>query len=265
MFGKIGKWIGIFFAVVVVGGLLYFSFVKPKQYNYNTVKAASEAGTSTTKIAKKTARVEIRKTASALAASENSPTATVPEKPVIRIVKPDQEIERIGIKIAKGIPARPECYRVVINVPEKRIRNINCQNGFIIFNSEEAMSGVEVMLAVNKYDGVDYYSLADEKGSVRFNYAVIEGDLGGQQIRPTVKMFALGIIIDKDNGKEYVILECPDAMSAKLSDGTRTVCLSPVIAGIGSQELAKKVLEQECYLDKASLQLLVPQIEVSQK
>ena len=181
--------------------------------------------------------------------------------PVIKINKPDQDIEKVGVKVAKekpaGIPARPERYRIVKIIPEKAIKTINCMNRFIVFNSEESMSGVEVMLAVNKYDGVDYYSLADEKGTAGFNYTVVEGDLNGQT-RPTVKIFAMG----KVNG-EYVILECPDVLGSKLSDGVRTICIAPVIAGINSQESARKILEEQFYVSEAGLELLFSQVILS--
>ena len=184
-----------------------------------------------------------------------------PAMPVIKINKPDQDIEKVGVKVAKekpaGIPARPERYRIVKIIPEKAIKTINCMNGFIVFNSEESMSGVEVMLAVNKYDGVDYYSLADEKGTAGFNYTVVEGDLNGQT-RPTVKIFAMG----KVNG-EYVILECPDVLGSKLSDGVRTICIAPVIAGINSQESARKILEEQFYVSEAGLELLFSQVILS--
>lgn len=260
MFKKILGFVGIGMGVLIVVGYIYISKTRSRPMaNMVNIKAVQQppAGTSTAKAEKKPAE-KIVKTA----------VPAIPVMPIINRVLPDQDIEKIGIKIAqektKGLPARPECYRVVISIPEKRIKTINCQSGLIVFNSEEAMSGVEVMLAVNNYDGVDYYSLADEKGSVEFKYAVIEGDLNGQT-RKTTKIFALGMIGSNLN-KEYVILECPDVLSPELSNGIRTICLSPVIAGIGSQDLARKVLEQECYLDKESLKLLLPPlIEVSQK
>lgn len=254
---KILKFVGIGMGVLIVVGYIYISKTRPRPRLAEAKKTV------------KTNEPELRKNSMSNRPVVNKNQTAVPVIPVIpklNIVKPDQEIEKIGIKVSaekpEGIPAQKECYRVVLNIQEKRIKTINCQNGFIVFNSEEAMSGVEVILAVNKYDGVDYYSLATEKGSVEFKYAVVEGDLNGQT-KPKVKIFALGIIGSNLN-KEYIILECPDVLASKLSDGIRTICLAPVIAGIGSQDLARKVLEQECYLDKTSLQLLVPQIEVSQ-
>ena len=159
-----------------------------------------------------------------------------------------------------GLRAEPECYRVVKSLL-KTIKSISVVSGLIVFNSEESMSGVEVILAVNEFAGDTYYSLAEEKGSVRFNYIPIEGDLNGQT-RPTVKIFAVGII---DNTDEYVILECPDVLAARKVDGVRTICLSPVIAGLKSKEATRKVLEEQFYVSEAGLQLLIPQIEVSQR
>lgn len=261
MLKKIGIGFGILAGLILVGGVVYFGFLSENPYKHKPVVSNDKSqptGTSTAGAAKKPAEK--------IAKKDQTTAPAVTLMPKINRVLPDKEIEKIGVKIAqekpRGIPARSECYRIVKNIQEKAIKSINCVNGFIIFNSEEAMSGVEVMLAINKYDGVDYYSLADEKGSVEFKYAVIEGDLNGQT-RKTTKIFALGMI-NGSTASEYVILECPDVLTSKLSEGIRTICLSPVIAGIGALDLARKVLEQECYLDKTSLQLLAPQIEVSQ-
>lgn len=244
---RILSFVGIGFGVLLIGTIGYV-------YITDTRPGPRAKKTEITKIKTKTSTAPI--------------LPRVPAMPVINRVLPDKEIEKIGIKVSaekpKGIPAMPECYRIVKNISEKTIKSINCVNGFVVFNSQEAMSGVEVMLAINKYDGVDYYSLADEKGSVKFKYAVIEGDLNGQT-RKTVKIFALGMINDNSIENEYVILECPDVLSSELSDGIRAICLAPVIAGIKSREVARKVLEDQYYLHKASLQLLIPQIDVSQK
>src|SRR3989338_1498295 len=185
----------------------------------------------------------------------------------INIVKPDVGIEKAGVSIIKekpvGLPAQPECYRIVKTLLQKTIKSINCMNGFVIFNSEETMSGIEVMLAVNNYNGADYYSLADEKGNVKFNYVPVEGDLNGQT-RSTVKIFAVGSINDS---KEYVILECPNVLAYKKIDGVRTICLAPVIAGLKSQEATRKVLEEQFFVSEAGLQILLPQntLQVSQR
>lgn len=263
---KILKFIGIGFGGLVVVTVAYVYITDTRPSSAEAKKTSIEITTAQKTVNVKTNELELRKTTTRpIAKKDQTVASTVPVMPKLNIVKPDQEIEKIGIKVSaekKGIPAQPECYRIVANILEKAIKSINCINGFIVFNSEEAMSGVEVMLAINKYEGVDYYSLADEKGSVEFKYAVVEGDLNGQT-RKTTKIFALGMI-GSSTTSEYVILECPDVLASRLSDGIRTICLSPVIAGIGSREVARKVLEDQCYLHKASLQLLVPQIEVSQ-
>jgi len=241
MLRKIGIGFGIFAAVLFLGGYICLK-VKEPSHEDKIKKATSTAMARTASVKEKTIM------------------------PKINVVRPDKEIEvPSGVKVAqekpKGVPARPECYKIIASILEKTIKTLNCRNGFIVFNSLETVSAAEVTLKVNRFNNEDYYALADEKGDVGFNYAVVEGDLNGQT-RPTIKIFALGFI---PRANEYVILECPDVLAPKLSDGIRTICLAPVVGGIKSQETARGVLHQECYLDEASLQLLIPQVMVSQK
>jgi len=241
MLRKIGIGFGIFAAVLFLGGYICLK-VKEPSHEDKIKKATSTAMARTASVKEKTIM------------------------PKINVVRPDKEIEvPSGVKVAqekpKGVPARPECYRIIAKIPEKVIKTLNCRGGFIVFNSLNVISAVEVTLKVNQYNNENYYALADEKGDVGFNYAVVEGDLNGQT-RSSIKIFALGFIHDEN---EYVVLECPDVLAPKLSDGIRTICLAPVIGGIRSRESAREILRNECYLDKDSLQLLLPQIEVSQK
>ena len=210
IFKRLGIGFGIFVAVIIVAGVGYSKFCGPNSKRIAKKTVTEPVGTSTDK------RDKITKNP-----AEKIVKKTVQEKaPAMPKINVNQEIPSeipVGVKVAqekpKGVPARPECYRIIAKIPEKVIKTLNYRGGFIVFNSLNVISAVEVTLKVNQYNNENYYALADEKGDVGFNYAVVEGDLNGQT-RSSIKIFALGFIHDEN---EYVVLECPDVLAPKFS------------------------------------------------
>ena len=246
------KWVGIGFAVVVISGVCYSKIHGP-----NSHRSVDHS------VPVKTKASAARKI---IGPSKSSDT----KMPTINIIKEEvPSAVPCGVKVAqekpRGIRAMPECYKVVLTVPEKTIQIPNCREGLIIFNSQENLCAVESLLVVTKSgDGDYYYSLIDEKnGDVEYNYAPVEITLGGK-VEPTVSMFALAFI-EKEG--EYAVLKCANVLASKLSaNGIRTICLAPLFDGIKTLQSAKDIIKQECYLGDGSANLLIPEkIQVSQK